>query len=98
MDCNKRSLASRRFETDLSTAESIRDRGDYEAAAAQYSQLIRQLECEASCDDITARLIRAWESYATCLYMAGRLDEGGAFMRQATEAQRGTRAQGNKRL
>ncbi len=95
MDRKKRSLASRNFETDLATAESIRDRGDYEEAAAQYSQLIRRLESGPYCDETTARLIRAWESYATCLYMEGRLDEGGAFMRQAAVALKGTRARGN---
>ena len=95
MDCSKRSVASRRFETDLSKAESLRNRGEYEDAAAQYSLLIRHLECEPSCDGTTARLIRALESYGTCLYMAGRLDEGGAFMRQAIEALRGMQAQGN---
>jgi hypothetical protein len=63
MDCSKRSVASRRFETDLSKAESLRDRGEYEDAAAQYSLRIRHLECEPSCDGTTARLIRALESY-----------------------------------
>ena len=95
MDCSKRPVASRRFETDLANTESLRDRGDYEDAATQYSLLIRHLECEPSCDGTTARLIRAWESYGTCLYMAGCLDEGGAFMRQALAARRGTQVQGS---